>query len=177
MRALALLGPLATLTIAAIAPLMMVPLMMAPLMMAPLMIAPLMVGCGGAQTLAGNTNGGGGGVAAAAAPSAACGPEELSVRGGCLSMEGTSWELTTHMPEGTRMFLVDFHPGGRCTSHDPADSTPDDDEWAVQDKGFRFWFNHRYVVYEASLDDPRTMHGITHNVTGLSWAWTATRVR
>ena len=105
-----------------------------------------------------------------------CGANEVPVGGVCATIEGTTWELTTHRPAGTRVFLVDFHAGGRCTSHDPADQTVDNDEWAVENKGLRFWFNERYVVYEVTLDDTSSMHGITHNVNDLSWPWTARRV-
>ncbi|MBX7191724.1 MAG: hypothetical protein K1X94_06690 [Sandaracinaceae bacterium] len=144
-------------------------------------LATLALGCGGASTSSSaNANAPGAHVAPSLASGgeafASCRSDQLVAGGQCISMEGSSWELTTHMPEGTRVFLVDFFPQGRCTSHDPADTT-DDDEWAIEHKALRFWFNQRYVVYEAELDGPTTMHGITHNVTGLSWSWSAVRVR
>lgn len=148
----------------------------------------LAIGCGGVRSLGQNTNGaghGGGegaehgaeGSSPAAFAVTRCGADELAASGACVPMSGSTWLLTTHMPEGTRVFEIDLHPGGRCTSHDPNDTTPDDDEWAIESKGLRFWFNQRYVVYEAELDDARAMHGITHNVTDLSWSWSAVRVR
>lgn len=135
-------------------------------------------GCGGTSTLTTTNDGARSTEGGERAPLAIvqCGANEVAVGGACAVIEGTTWELTTHMPEGTRVFLVDFHPGGRCTSHDPADSTTENDEWAVESKGLRFWFNERYVVYEVELDDVRTMHGITHNVNDLSWSWSARRV-
>jgi len=150
-----------------------------------LALAPLLlvIGCGGTQSLRNAdrhpTEGPATSDSGADAPLSvsSCGLTELSFGGGCVPISGSTWLLTTHMPEGTRTFEIDFHPGGRCTSHDPADSTPDDDEWAIEAKGLRFWFNHRYVVYEVELDGPRAMHGITHNVNDLSWAWSAVRVR
>ncbi len=147
----------------------------------PAILSLTLVGCGGSSTL--NTRDGAGTTAGDERSEPApfvvsqCAADAIAVDGTCLTITGTTWELTTHMPEGTRVFLVDFLPGGRCTSHDPADSTDTNDEWAVESKGLRFWFNERYVVYEVELDDARTMHGITHNVTDLSWGWTATRVR
>ena len=137
-----------------------------------------LLGCGGTTSL--NTNDGArsteGGERAPLAL-VRCEANEVPVGGVCATIEGTTWELTTHMPEGTRVFLVDFLPGGLCTSHDPADVTTGNDEWAVENKGLRFWFNERYVVYEVTLDDASSMHGITHNVNDLSWPWTARRVR
>jgi hypothetical protein len=147
----------------------------------------LAIGCGGVRSLGENTNGAGHGSggaergvegsSGAAFAVTRCGADELAVSGACVPMSGSTWLLTTHMPEGTRVFEIDLHPGGRCTSHDPNDTTPDDDEWAMESKGLRFWFNHRYVVYEAELDDARAMHGVTHNVNDLSWSWSAVRVR
>lgn len=138
----------------------------------------VLLGCGGSQTLHAND---GAGTTAGGEPApfvvTQCAADAVAVDGSCLTITGTTWELTTHMPEGTRVFLVDFLPSGRCTSHDPADQTETNDEWAIEGKGLRFWFNERYVVYEVEMDDARTMHGITHNVNDLSWAWTATRVR
>ncbi len=144
----------------------------------PVWFAALVLGCGGAISSTGTNNHG------ARAPNAnepaltasRCADDALVADGQCVSLAGSAWELTTHMPEGTRVFLVELHPGGRCTSHDPADTT-DDDEWASEAKALRFWFNQRYVVYEAVLDGPTSMHGVTHNVTGLSWSWSAVRVR
>ena len=162
------------------------PLRVRPLLLC-LVASCLAIGCGGVRSLGQNTNGAGhggdgGGEHGAEGSSAAfavprCGADELVAAGACVPIAGSTWLLTTHMPEGTRVFEIDLHAGGRCTSHDPNDTTSTDDEWAIESKGLRFWFNQRYVVYEAELDGPHEMHGVTHNVNDLSWPWTAVRVR
>jgi hypothetical protein len=107
----------------------------------------------------------------------ACGAEHVWVQGNCIDLAGSSWEFTTHMPEGTRVFAVDFHPGGKATSHDPADSTPDDDEWSTEGDTVHFWFNRRYVEHVAKLERPMEMQGKALNVVKTTWTWSARRVR
>lgn len=110
-------------------------------------------------------------------PPAACGVDQAFLSGRCFSMANTAWQLSTAMPDGHRVFQVDFLPGGRTTSHDPVDTTTDNDEWEQQGSAFRFWFNSRYVVHETTLTNEQQIQGTTLNVRGQRWTWSATRVR
>lgn len=107
----------------------------------------------------------------------ACPPDQALLSGRCFSMANTAWMLSTAMPDGHRVFQVDFLPGGRTTSHDPVDTTTDNDEWEQQGTAFRFWFNQRFVVHETTLTNEQQISGTTLNVRGQRWTWSATRVR
>lgn len=126
-----------------------------------------------AQTVVVSNTGGGGGLP----PPATCAPDQAPLSGRCFSMAGTAWQLTTQMPDGLRVFVVEFLPGGRTVSHDPADTTGDNDEWEQRGTSFRFWFNQRYVVHETTLANEQQMSGEALNVRSQRWAWSATRVR
>jgi hypothetical protein len=108
-------------------------------------------------------------------PRRSCDPEDGTLRGGCLELVDSRWELTSHMPEGTRVFVIDLNRGGKLVSHDPHDTT-DDDEWDANGEELRFWFNQRYVVFEAIVVDPDAVSGDTLNINGVRWAWRATRL-
>lgn len=105
-----------------------------------------------------------------------CPADTAPLQDGCVSVSGSRWQLTTHMPGGTRVFLVDLHPGGSVTSHDPVDTTEQNDEWSQQGEVVRFWFNDRYVVHTAVLRDASRMEGQAVNVNQTSWSWSAVRV-
>lgn len=120
------------------------------------------------------TNNGGG----AFVPQAtACPPDQAMLSGRCFSMANTAWQLSTDMPDGHRVFQVDFLPGGQTFSHDPVDTTRGNDEWEQQGSAFRFWFNQRFVVHETTLTNEQQISGTTLNVRGQRWTWSATRVR
>jgi hypothetical protein len=106
---------------------------------------------------------------------AACAKDEARLGTRCVPLEGTRWELTTSMPEGVRVFEIDLEPRGRLRSHDPADST-DDDEWEVRDGALRFWFTHRYVVHEGARTTEATISGTAENVVHDRWEWIARRI-
>lgn len=118
----------------------------------------------------------GGGVMVAP-PVMACPPDQAMLSGRCFSMANTAWQLSTAMPDGHRVFQVDFVAGGQTVSHDPVDTTRGNDEWEQQGSSFRFWFNERFVVHETTLTNEQQISGTTLNVRGQRWTWSATRVR
>jgi hypothetical protein len=104
-----------------------------------------------------------------------CGVDHVWLGDHCLAIAGSKWEMTTEMPTNdTRTFLIEFEPNGRLVSHDPADST-DDDEWEADGTHLRFWFNQRYVVYDANTTSELEMSGTALNVNDLQWPWAARR--
>jgi hypothetical protein len=102
-----------------------------------------------------------------------CPGDAVALGGQCTSLVGTVWAYRDEDDE----YQIEFLPGGRFHTMNPADTTPDNDQWAVQGGEVHWWYNDRYVEYVGRPQDGQTLAGDALNTVGKRWSWTARRVR
>ena len=89
-----------------------------------------------------------------------------------MDITGTRWLYS----DSDKSYDLEFRAGGVLYTHNPADTTPNNDFWSQNGNIVIWTFNNSYVTYTGTLNDTATfMAGSALNIVGTTWSWTATR--
>ena len=89
-----------------------------------------------------------------------------------IDVTGSRWLYV----DSNKSYDIEFLAGGIMRTHNPADTTPNNDFWWQNGYTVYWTFNNAYVTYTGNLNtDANYMSGSALNVVGLFWTWTATR--
>jgi hypothetical protein len=89
------------------------------------------------------------------------------------SLEGSRWLYT----DADEEFEIEFMQGGKLRIHQPADVTPDNDNWEVNGNILHLYQNDRYVTYRGSFAGNDLIRGTVVSANAPSWTFEMRRAR